>query len=138
MSRAESPEARAERIIGELRAATADAAGVVKDLERVAKLARAQIDEYLPREVERIVNTYVAQVQGDLDQWQLDMHTEISGHLVGWTAVVQNEVSRGAIFKEAVDSILAALQRLDATGRRPYGHPGPDVVISVCDRPHAD
>lgn len=62
MSR-ETPEARAARILAELRAATVEAAGVLKDLQAAARKARGQVDEYLHSEVENTLNGYVRQVE---------------------------------------------------------------------------
>lgn len=51
MSAAESREDRAERLTAELRAATSEAAGVLKDLTRMMREARAQVDEYAAERV---------------------------------------------------------------------------------------
>lgn len=42
---------RAERITQQLREATSEAAGTIKDLERVMKEARAQVDEYTHEQI---------------------------------------------------------------------------------------
>jgi hypothetical protein len=81
VSRRESPEERAERILAELRAATSEAAGVLKDLQAAARTARAQIDEYLPREVERVVNAYIEQVQQQLDAWHAAMIADVQASM---------------------------------------------------------
>jgi hypothetical protein len=49
----ETPEARAERITRELREVVSEAAGLLKDLTRVTKEARAQIDTYAGEEIAR-------------------------------------------------------------------------------------
>lgn len=108
----ESPTERAERVTAELREATREAAGLIKDLQAVMKAGRAQIDEYLPREIERIVNAYVTNVQSDLDQWRKDMNTHVAEIMVNWTAVVQNEISRSKIANEMGNAIIAELRRL--------------------------
>lgn len=74
MSRQESPEARAERILGELRDATREAAGVAKDLERVIKSARERVDEYAIPEIDAKVNQTAADIRRDYlelaESWQ--------------------------------------------------------------------
>lgn len=63
MTRPESPLDRAERIGAELRAATQEAAGMLKDLRAAMKEARAQVDEYLHTEVQAALDTTMADLQ---------------------------------------------------------------------------
>jgi len=69
----ESAEARAERIAAELRAATAEAAGTLKDLVAVIASARKSVDEYAAREIERVMNLHLVKCQESVDQWYRDM-----------------------------------------------------------------
>jgi hypothetical protein len=69
----ESAEARAERITLELRAATSEAAGAVKDLALVLASARKMVDEYAAREIERVMNLHLVKCQESVDQWYRDM-----------------------------------------------------------------
>lgn len=76
MSRQESAEERAQRITAELRTATSQAAGVLRDLERVIKNARHLVDEYAANEVSRVMNHHLAQMQALADQWNRDMFAD--------------------------------------------------------------
>lgn len=134
----ETPEERAERILAELREATAEAAGVAKDLRAAAKAAREQIDNYLGTEVNNAHKLYTQQWQASAEQFIADMRSDVTQHITDWTAVVQNEISRTAIFKEAVNQILSELKQYDAKRLHQASQMAPGVVISMCDRPHAD
>lgn len=92
----ESPEARAERILAELRAATAEAAGVLKDLNTARTAARKQVDEYLHAEVEKALNGYVAQVE------------EHGLRIVKLASAEVNRVSKNAVDR-ATETINAAI-----------------------------
>lgn len=138
MSRAETPEERAERILTELRQATADAAGAAKDLERATRQARAQIDDYMGPEVVRVTNAYIAQVQAQLDQWQRDMAAEISKRLVAWTAVIENDISRERIVHAAAEHVAAEVsERLKKAGHDAIDY-RPAIVVQLCERAHKD
>jgi hypothetical protein len=134
----ESPDQRAERILAELRAATSEAAGVLKDLRAAQKSAREQVDDYLGKGVQDALNFYKAEVER-VGQHYMDLYKkDLTEHLTGWTAVVQNEISRTAIFKESVDAILnELLKRENMSARLSHQAPG-EVVITMCERPHAD
>lgn len=78
MSGAEDKLDRAERIAGELRAATAEAAGVLKDLTAAIRRARAQVDEYAAHEVERVMKLHLDTCQAAVDQWYKDMVANVN------------------------------------------------------------
>lgn len=61
MSGKESPEARAERLTAELRAATSEAAGMLKDAKAMIK----QVREMLPAEVDTMMVERIQPVMGD-------------------------------------------------------------------------
>lgn len=130
MSRQESPTERAERILAELRAATAEAAGVLKDLAAAQKSAREQIDHYLGDEVQKAHKHYTAQWQAGAEQFIADMRQDVTEHIVNWTAVVQNEVSCTAIFKEAVTQILAELHQISANAGSQFTASGIPVTVT--------
>lgn len=130
MSRQESPEARAERILAELREATREAAGVLKDLAAAQKSAREQIDDYLHDEVERVLAKYTTTWQEGADQFHAEMKADIAEHITGYTAVVKNEISRTAIFKEAVTQILAELHQISANAGSQFTASGIPVTVT--------
>ncbi len=137
MSR-ESPEARAERILAELREATREAAGVLKDLAAAQKSAREQVDDYLGKGVQDALNFYKSEVEKVGQHYADCARKDMAEHLVGFTAVVQNEISRTAIFKEAVDSIIKELQRHDEARQRQAELAASGIAIELCQRPHTD
>lgn len=138
MSRPESPEARAERITAELREATREAAGILKDLAAAMREARAQADGYAHDVVESTLAKYTDSWQEAADQFHADMREDVTGRIVQWVAVVQNEVSKGAIFRSAVDAILAELHKHDDERRAHVQAGPPGITIMACPRPHAD
>jgi len=69
----ENPLERAERITRELRAATAEAAGVLKDLQHTIASARGKIDEYAATELQKVCDAHFDRVQAIADQWHQDM-----------------------------------------------------------------
>ena len=68
---------RAERILRELREATAEAAGVRKDMDSTIRSARATIEIYLHDEVQREINRITAEWQGILDHLHADWQKKI-------------------------------------------------------------
>lgn len=129
MSR-ETPEQRAERILADLRAATAEAAGVTKDLTRVIASARATIEQYLHSEVQSALDGYTRQWQEGADAFHAEMKADITEHLTNWHAVVHNEISRQAIFKDAVHSILQELQKISENAGTTFTAHGIPVTVT--------
>lgn len=72
----EDPAERAERITRELREATAEAAGVLKDLQAVIRSARAQVDEYAAKEVSDVMNAHLQRTQQLADEWHAEMKAD--------------------------------------------------------------
>ena len=132
VTRAEDPLARAERITRELREATAEAAGILKDLKVVIKSGRAQIDEYAQGEIARAPNEAADQWHGEVRGYLGDLADDVRRHMVEWTAVVQNEVSRTKILQEAVTAIIAELRKIDAR-EQAERHPG-GVTLTVTEQ----
>lgn len=130
MSRPESPEARSERILAELRDATREAAGVLKDLKAAQAEARKQVDEYARGEVERVLARYTTEWQAGADEFHAEMKADIAEHITGYTAVVKNEISRTAIFKEAVTQILAELHQISANAGSQFTASGIPVTVT--------
>lgn len=129
MSR-ESPEARAERILAELREATREAAGVLKDLARAQAEAHRQVEDYAHDEVERALAKYTTRWQAEADRFHAEMKADIAEHITGYTAVVKNEISRTAIFKEAVTQILAELHQISANAGSQFTASGIPVTVT--------
>ena len=112
VTKSESPEERAERITAELRAATSEAAGLLKDLKAVQRAARAQVDEYAHDEVSRALNEAAEQWGTELTAYLESMRDTVTSHVTQWTGVVQNEVSKQKIIDAAAARVLAELTRM--------------------------
>lgn len=138
MSRAESPEARAERILAELRAATSEAAGVLKDLTAVIKSARAMVDEYLHDECERALNENTANMLAEVRRVTGEHEQTVIKRVIDFAALIENNFSREALITEAANRIEAQvtpfIEQASAANLRGPG----EVVINLCERPHAD
>lgn len=134
----ETPEERSERILAELREATREAAGVLKDLQAAAKEARAQADDYLGKGVQDALNFYKAQVEEVCQHYADEARKDIAGHLTQWAAVIKNEISRERLINTAATRIIAEMERQkDEEIAAARSAPG-EIVIQLCDRPHAD
>lgn len=134
----ESPEERSERIRDELREATREAAGVLKDLQAAAKEARAQADDYLGKGVQDALNFYKAQVEEVCQHYADEARKDITQHLTQWAAVVKNEISRERLINTAATRIIAEMERQRDEETAALREASGEVVINLCDRPHAD
>ncbi|HEX3513854.1 MAG TPA: hypothetical protein VHT26_07635 [Trebonia sp.] len=134
----ESPEARAERILTELRAATAEAAGVLKDLTKAVKSAHAEVEEYLADEVQSALSEYHQSLRVDVGRITAGHEAKVTQRVIDFAALIENNFSREALIQEAVNRILAELQQLHHMDVKDKRQEFGEVVISVCDRPHAD
>lgn len=72
------PTERAERITAELREATREAAGVLKDLRTAMREARIQVDGYLATEVQKASDHYMTQWQAGCDQFYEDFRQDVA------------------------------------------------------------
>lgn len=90
MTRADAVMDRAERLIAELREATREAAGVVKDLERAMKQAREQVDGY-----------YSTKVKATLDAHTERWDTEVIERLRKMTEQVNETAGKACARAEA-------------------------------------
>lgn len=138
MSRHESPEARAERILIELRAATSEAAGVLKDLTKVIASARGRVEEYLHDEVERALIENTQSMIDTAHKVCAEHEKKVVERVVGYAALIEANFGREPLIREAASRIERLV--MDAVREREAGYPpaGPGITISVCDRPHAD
>lgn len=123
MTRAEDPLTRAERIAAELRAATAEAAGILKDLRSEAKRARSQVDEYLHDQVQAAMNHYAEAVQAGCEQFNRDAHADLQRHM-------DQAVARAGA---AIDAAVGIEQLATAVAREVAAHTvfvdgGPTIV----------
>jgi len=73
VSRAEDPISRAQRITAELREATTDAAGVLKDLRAASKAGRAQVDNYLVDQMAEAIAGVHREMRARAQRYLLDM-----------------------------------------------------------------
>lgn len=118
----ESAEARAERITRELRAATVEAAGVLKDLTTALAGARKMADQYAAHQVETVMNGYLKLCQSAVDQWNADMQADV--------ARLQEMAAKRT--QEIIDS-LGELWNIEMTEKQEI--PGiPDAVRTVTGR----
>lgn len=102
----EAPEERAARILAELRAATAEAAGVLKDLKAAAKAARVQADDYLGQGVNEALLHYKAEVEQVAQHYNTECHKDLTR--MAKTYVDRAEIAiNNAISIEAAADLLA-------------------------------
>jgi hypothetical protein len=78
VSKSETSAERGERIVAELREATAEAAGVLKDLTATLGKARAMIDQYAATQVETVMNGYLKLCQKAVDGWNAEMQADMN------------------------------------------------------------
>lgn len=111
MSRTEDPAARAERILGELRGATAEAAGVLKDLRAATKEARTQVDQYL---VDQVADT-IAAVHRDLraraTRYLMDMLGQIENRALQAIASAEETIATASTIDVLLSYTADALCR---------------------------
>lgn len=138
MSRAESPEARAARILAELREATSEAAGMLKDLTKVIASAHNEVEEYLHNEVEHALADYHRTLVAKTQQLTSEHEAKVIQRVIEFAALIENNFSREALIQEAANRIEALVSPFIAQCSAQMG-PGPsEVVINLCQRPHAD
>lgn len=138
MSAKETPEQRAERITAELRDAVREAAGVLKDLRSAMKEARGQVDEYCHGEVQKALDQTTQNVVTETARMVREHERKVTDRVIGFAALIENNFSREALIREAANRIeKLVMKQVDLHNRR-HITPAPEVVISVCDRPHAD
>lgn len=138
MSRAESPEARAERILTELRDATREAAGMLKDLKAAAESARRQVDEYLGDECQRALDENQANLIGEVRRVTAEHEAKVIERVIQFAALIENNFSREALIQEAEGRIMAELESQSKAEIAAVSEAHGEVVIRLCDRPHAD
>lgn len=138
VSRNETPEARAERLIAELRAATSEAAGVLKDLQHTIKSARSQIDEYLHDECARALNENNDNLLDEVHRITNEHEAKVIARVVQFAALIENNFSREALIVEAANRIEAMVSTRFREHEARTIVPRGGVVIDLCDRPHAD
>lgn len=138
MSRPESPEARAARILAELRDATREAAGVLKDLQKVYASARGQVEEYLHAEVESALQEYEKDLISTVRAITGRHEEKVKQRVIDFAALIENNFSREALIQEAANRIEAQITPfIEQASAANYHGPG-GVVINLCTRPHAD
>lgn len=138
MSRAESPEARARRIIEELREATRDAAGALKDLQAAARQARSQVDEYLGDECQAALDKTNENLIAEMRRVQAEHEKKVIQRVIDFSALIENNFSREALITEAANRIEKLVMESVERHDRYHGKAPTEVVINLCDRPHAD
>ena len=81
MPRVENPQDRAERLMRELREANAEAAGLLKDLRATIKDAVVQVADYCHDEVQKALDGYTRQWQGDAAVFVKEALADIERHV---------------------------------------------------------
>lgn len=127
MSRQESAEERAQRIIAELRAATSDAAGVAKDLRALVKEVRESLPMQARAEVARVlvpaIEGFSEQLTQTIHAAEVEVKDRFNETSAGIRAVLQDLVARGLLYElgspvvegvEAVEAMIKDARR--ATG----------------------
>lgn len=137
MSR-ESPEARAERILAELRETVREAAGVLKDMQHTIGSARARIEEYLHDEVER---TLIENTQSMIDTAHkvcAEHEAKVVERVIGYAALIEANFGREPLIREAAARIEALVMHKVEVREAYQRATGPAITIDICRRPHAD
>lgn len=117
MTRPEDPIARAERITAELRAATSEAAGAVKDLRVAMREAREQVEGYLHDVVQADLDGYTAKWQAGCDAFFAEFicqRNELASHHM--RQVVKLMAERDTLVKAADCMWAHLIARLRAAG----------------------
>lgn len=138
MSRAETPADRAERILAELREATREAAGVLKDLQRTIASGHAQIEEYARDEISSQLVRACNRTLDEAVRVCKEHEDAVTRRVIDYAALIENNFSRDALVREAVNHIEERVAARMREHQLEHAARGPEVVISMCDRPHAD
>lgn len=129
MSRREEPTERAERLLAELRTATAEAAGVVKDLRKAMKEAREQIDEYYSAKVKASLDEHTAMWTDEIDQWWSDAKTDVK-RITAAAVARSNEI----IYAAATIEQLCQAVATEVAAHTVYTEEGPVIHYDVDHR----
>ena len=102
------------------------------------KSARSQVDEYLHDECERALNENNRNMIAEMRRVQGEHEAKVTQRVIDFAALIENNFYREALIREAANRIealvMAEVTKREALMQYPRG----EVVISVCDRPHAD
>lgn len=109
--KSEGPLARAERITAELRAATAEAAGVLKDLTHAVRQARATVEEYCATEVQRALDENTRHVQSLVDSWNEEARTHINGVIDRSVAKANAQIDAATSIGMLAEAVAEAVAR---------------------------
>jgi ElaB/YqjD/DUF883 family membrane-anchored ribosome-binding protein len=135
VSRQESPTERAERILTELRAATSEAAGVLKDLQAAAKDARKQVDEYASANMTRSLNNLLDQLNKGGNKFIADhlAHLDERAERVARQAetTIKNAGTIDALVKATAQAIAERTIWIDGEPHTSYGDPSLGVTVVV-------
>lgn len=131
----EDPLARAERITAELRAATSEAAGMLKDLEHAAKQARAQVDEYLNGQMAGTIAAAHREMRARAQRYLLDMLGRIEGRALESIALAEEAIATANTLEVLTSRVSEEICRhtvyIDGEPRIAFG-----VTISPHDEDH--
>lgn len=135
MSRAVDPAERAERLLAELRTATAEAAGVVKDLRRAMKEARELVDGYYSAKVKAALDAHTASWQGDIEQFWRDAKEDLQ-RIVDYA---RQKAEPAILAATTLDQLCLAVAK-EVAAHTVYTEDGPYVDYAVDHRrtpPHS-
>lgn len=133
--KSEDPLARAERITAELRAATAEAAGVLKDLERGMKAARVQVGEYLAGQMADTIAAAHRDMRARASRYLMDMLNQIQGRALEAIASAEEAIAVANTLDVLVSTVSAEICKhtvyIDGQPRVMFG-----VTIGPDDEDH--
>lgn len=138
MSRPESPEARAERILAELREQTREAAGVLKDMQKTIAQARATVEDYLHDECERALIENTRSVVDAARRVCAEHEAKVIQRVIDYAALIEANFSRDALVREAANYIEALVMQKVSDHDRKHARPSGEIIVDLCTRPHAD
>lgn len=115
MSRAESPEQRAERILTELREATSEAAGVLRDLLRAGRTAREQVDDYLGKGVQDALNHYKTEVETVAQHYAAEARKDVESFSTKAIKRATTSIDNAVAVEAAAEVLAARIARLIKT-----------------------
>lgn len=112
MSAKETPEARQERILAELRAATAEAAGVLKDLQRTIESARERVDEYAVPQIDALAHQTANEMTADIRQLGERLTAKMQAAVNAHEAKIAEYLEREPLITAAANKVYLEVAEL--------------------------
>jgi hypothetical protein len=112
VSAKETPEARQERILAELRAATAEAAGVLKDLQRTIESARERVDEYAVPQIDALAHQTANEMTADIRQLGERLTAKMQAAVNAHEAKIAEYLEREPLITAAANKVYLEVAEL--------------------------